>query len=667
MHALELTLVLLGASILAVALVRRAGMPTLVAYLAVGAVLGPYAGNVAGDSEVVRTLAEFGVVFLMFTLGLEFSLPKLAALRNYVFGLGPLQVLSTLALVVAAAVLLPHEWVAWLVPGGIDWRAAVVIGGALAMSSTALVSKMLAENRELETEHGKRVFGILLFQDLALIPLLILTPALSDGGDRWQQDLAWAGLKATVLLFLLLRFGPPVMRGWFLRVARLRSHEVFTLNVLLATLLFAWLTGKAGLSMELGVFVAGMLISETDYRYQVEEDIKPFRDLLLGLFFITIGMKLNMAVVLAAWPVVLTLLLLPVLLKFAVVAALVWATRGGVATTVKTGVWLAQAGEFAFVLLVLAMQGRLIDESALQPVLAAMLLSILLSPLLIRQADRLALRVSRSEWMQRSLQLQLIATRSIAHQKHVIVCGYGRSGQSLARVLEAEGIAFVALDLDPDRVRQAAAAGESVVFGDAARREALIAAGIHRASALVVTYADTPAALRLLAVTRQLAPALPVLVRTTSDGDLDLLRAGGATEVVPEIVEGSLMLASHALALTGVPLSRVLRRIRDVRENRYQLLRGYFRGVDEQEAENIEESHQRLQTVTIEADVSAVGRPLRDLPLGECRLTALVRAGRRIADPSPGLGIEAGDTLVLAGTVEQVSRTTVELARRRGT
>jgi monovalent cation:H+ antiporter-2, CPA2 family len=665
MHALELTLLLLGASILAVALLRRAGLPTLVGYLAVGAIVGPYAGNLAGDSEVVRTLAEFGVVFLMFTLGLEFNLPKLRALRSYVFGLGPLQVLFTIALVVATVLVLPGEWVAWLVPGDIDWRAGVVIGGALAMSSTALVSKMLAEDRELETDHGKRVIGILLFQDLALIPLLILTPALSDGGDRWRHDLAWAGLKAALLLFVLLRFGPPIMRGWFLRVARLRSHEVFTLNVLLATLLFAWLTRQAGLSMELGAFIAGMLISETDYRYQVEEDIKPFRDLLLGLFFITVGMKLNMAVVLAAWPVVLTLLLLPVMLKFALVAVLVKVTGGGTATAVKTGIWLAQAGEFAFVLLVLAMQGRLIDEAALQPMLAAMLLSILLSPLLIRQADRLALRLSGNEWMQRSLQLQLIATRSIAHQKHVILCGYGRSGQSLAHVLEAEGISFVALDLDPDRVRQAAAAGESVVFGDAARRETLIAAGIHRASALVVTYADTPAALHLLAVTRQLAPALPVLVRTTSDADLDILRAAGATEVVPEIVEGSLMLASHALALTGLPLSRVLRRIRRVRDSRYQILRGYFHGADEQEAENIEESHQRLQTVTVQSGVAAVGRALRDLPLLECRLTALVRAGHRIVDPSPDLGIEPGDTLVLAGTLEQVNRAEAELSRRQ--
>ncbi|MBA3478724.1 MAG: cation:proton antiporter [Lautropia sp.] len=664
MHALELTLILLGASIFMVAVLRRLGLPTLVGYLAVGVLLGPYAGNLAGDSDVVRTLAEFGVVFLMFTLGLEFSVPKVSALRAYVFGLGPAQVCGTIVLVMLAALVLPDAWVQSFVPGGIDWRAALVIGGAVAMSSTALVSKMLTENRELETEHGRRIFGILLFQDLALIPLLIITPALSDGGDQWRQDLGWAVAKAVVLLFVLLRFGPPFMRGWFLRVARMRSHEVFTLNVLLATLLFAWLTGKAGLSMELGAFVAGMLISETEYRYQVEEDIKPFRDLLLGLFFITIGMKLNVAVVLAAWPVVLTLLILPVLLKFALVAGLVLLTRGGAATAVKTGIWLAQAGEFAFVLLALAMQGGLLNEAAMQPMLAAMLLSILASPFLIRQAARIALRVSGQEWLQRSLQLQQIATRSISREKHVILCGYGRSGQSLAHVLESEGIAYVALDLDPDRVRQANKAGEPVVFGDASRRETLIAAGVHRASSLVVTYADTPATLHLLSVTRQLAPTLPVLVRTTSDGDLETLRSAGATEVVPEIVEGSLMLASHALALSGVPLPRVLKRIRSIRDDRYQMLRGYFHGAEEQEAENIEEEHLRLHTITIQPGVSAVGRSLSDLPIGLARVTAVVRAGRRIVDPAPDLSIEAGDTLVLAGTVEQVNGAEASLLKR---
>lgn len=664
MHVLDLTLILLAASILMVAVLRRFGLPTLVGYLAVGVVLGPYAINLAGDPETVNSLAEFGVVFLMFTLGLEFNLTKLASLRNFVLGLGPAQVGGTIAVIVLLVVLLPSPLLQEVLPSGLDWRAGVVIGGAVAMSSTALVSKMLSENRELETEHGRRIFGILLFQDLALIPLLVLTPALGDGRGHWQADLGWAVAKSVVLMFLLLKFGPPFMRSWFLRVARMRSHEVFTLNVLLATLFFAWLTGKAGLSMELGAFVAGMLISETEYRYQVEEDIKPFRDLLLGLFFISIGMKLDVSIVVSAWPAVLLLLTLPLLLKFALITGLVYVTRGGLATAVKTGIWLAQAGEFAFVILVLATNSGVIDSATLQPILAAMLLSMLLSPFLIRQADRIALRISSQEWMQRSLQVQLIATRSIAQEKHVILCGYGRCGQSLAHVLETEAIPFVALDLDPDRVRKASQAGEPVVYGDASRRETLLAAGIHRASALVVTYADTPATLHLLAVTRQLAPTLPVLVRTTSDGDLELLRAAGATEVVPEIVEGSLMLASHALALSGVPLPRVIRRMRSIRDDRYQLLRGHFHGADDHSAENIEESHPRLHTVTIQPEVAAVGRALSTLPIGQCRITAMVRAGRRIVDPSPDFSIEAGDTLVLAGTVEQVNGAEASLLQR---
>ncbi|MGE0312052.1 MAG: cation:proton antiporter [Lautropia sp.] len=664
MHALELTLVLLGASIGMVALMRRFNMPALVGYLAVGVVLGPYAGNLAGDSEVVQTLAEFGVVFLMFSLGLEFSLGKLASLRAFVFGLGPAQVGGTIGLLLLVVVAVPAQWVAWVIPGGLDWRAAIVLGGAMAMSSTALVSKMLTECRELETDHGKRAFGILLFQDLALIPLLIITPALGGEAGAWQGELGGAFVKAAVLLFVLLKFGPPVMRRWFLAVARLRSHEVFTLNVLLATLLFAWLTKQAGLSMELGAFVAGMLIAETEYRFQVEEDIKPFRDLLLGLFFVTIGMKLDVAVVAQSWPQVLLLLVVPLVVKFCLIAGLVQASGAGSATAIRTGIWLSQAGEFAFVLLVLATGSSLIGPETLQPVLAAMLLSILISPFLISQAGRITMRVSNQEWMQRSLQLQSIATRTISRERHVILCGFGRSGQTLAHVLETEGIGFVALDLDPDRVREATTAGESVVFGDATRRETLLAAGIHRASALAVTYVDTRSTVRLLSIARSLAPNLPILVRTTNDADIEILRQAGATEVVPEIVEGSLMLASHVLALSGVSLPQVRRRIRSIRDDRYQILRGYFHGADDREVESIEQHHQHLHAVTIQVGVAVVGRALAELPLGDCRVTALVRAGKRLIELPPDLQIMVGDTLVLAGTLDQVNGAEASLLKR---
>jgi CPA2 family monovalent cation:H+ antiporter-2 len=625
--------------------------------------LGPHATNVAGDPEAVRYGGELGVVLLMFSLGLEFNLAKLSSMRAFVFGLGGAQVAVTMAVTVAGLLALPAAALAWLLGSGVDWRIAVVLGGAAAMSSTAMVTKLLAEKRELETEHGRRVFGVLLFQDLAVIPLLILIPAIAGSGDGWLLAVAFAVLKAVVLLVLLLRFGPPLMKRWFNVVARQRSHELFTLNVLLATLFFAWLTRQAGLSMELGAFVAGMLISETEYRYQVEEDIKPFRDLLLGMFFVAIGTQLDLMVVLGSWPQVLLLTVVPVLLKFGLVVGLARALGAGAGVAIRTGVWLAQAGEFGFVLLVLASGVGLFAEASVQPVVAAMLLSMLASPLLIEQANRIALRLSSQEWLQRSLQLQRIASSSLARERHVIVCGYGRCGQALAHVLEAEQVAFVALDLDPDRVREAAATGEPVVYGDSARRETLLAAGVHRARALAVTFDDTPAALRVIHAARELAPQLPILVRTAHEADIERLRAAGATEVVPEIVEGSLMLASHALALAGVSLTRVLRRVRSVRQSRYSLLQGFFHGADDSDEDAIEDAPMHLRAVGIPASARAVGAALGALPVGGARVSAVVRRSQRVVDPPADLRVEAGDTLVLSGTIEQISAAEDRLLR----
>ncbi len=670
LSALELTLILLLATVGAVVMLRAFGLPPLVAYLVVGIVLGPHAAGLAADDASMHGVAEIGVVFLMFTLGLEFNLAKLLALRRFVFGLGAGQVALTLLACMAILLALPHEAGDWLMPGTGDWRAALAVGGALAMSSTAMVTKLLAERRELETEHGRRVFSVLLFQDLAVIPLLIVIPALAAGADAsaghgLAVSLALAALKALVLLFLLMRFGPALVRRWFSLVARQRSRELFTLNVLLAALLFGWLTRQAGLSMELGAFVAGMLIAETEFRYQVEEDIKPFRDVLLGFFFVTIGMKLDTRMVLEAWPQVLVLLAIPVLLKFVIVVGLVRGSGASAGVAVRSGVWLAQIGEFGFVLLAQALLAGIVEPRAVQPLLAAMLLSLLVSPLLIAQANRLALRASAQEWLQRSLQLQTIASRSITRKRHVILCGYGRCGQSLARVLEAEQVEYVALDLDPDRVREAAAAGEPVVYGDALRRETLLAAGLHRAVTLAITFDDTAAALHLLHQVRELAPALPVLVRSASDVDIERLRAAGATEVVPEIVEGSLMIASHALVLAGVPASRVWRRVREIREGRYKLLKGFFPGADDREHDTIEQTQTRLQAVAIPAEAGSVGCMLGQLPLDGVSVSAIVRHTERIVDPQASMRIEAGDTIVLSGTVERIAAAEERLLGRR--
>lgn len=657
MGVLELTIVLLAAAVMAIVALRAFGAPPMVAYLAVGVLLGPHAIGVASDAEAVHGLGEIGVVFLMFSLGLEFSLPKLLALRRHVFGLGAAQVGATMLLAVAVLLALPLAALGWLFPGGLDWRGAVVVAGAVALSSTALVSKLLTERRELETDHGQRVFSVLLFQDLAVIPLLILIPALADGNQSWVLPLSLAMLKAAGLLVLLLRFGPPLMRRWFALVARQRSHELFTLNVLLATLLFAWLTEQFGLSMELGAFVAGMLIAETEFRYQVEEDIKPFRDVLLGLFFVTIGMQLDLVVVAQAWAQVLLLLLVPLVAKFVLIALLVRAFGGTPGVAIRTGIWLAQAGEFAFVLLSLSFTTGLLSESTMQPALAAMLLSLLFSPFLIGQANRIALRASSQEWLQRSLQIQTIAARSLKQSQHILICGYGRSGQALAHVLEAEDVRYMALDLDPDRVRAASAAGESVVYGDATKPDTLTAAGLHRARAVAITFDDRQAVFRLLERLRTMAPKLPVLVRATTDLELARLRELGATEVVPEIAEGSLMLASHALALAGLPRARIVRRVQLVREGRYQLLQGFFHGADDRTGvDGIEAEQVLMHAVGLSDGCAAIGRSLGELNLGGVRVSAIVRSSGRTLDPPPDIVLKVDDTLVLSGSPDQIGQ-----------
>jgi monovalent cation:H+ antiporter-2, CPA2 family len=434
LSSLELTLALLAAAVMAVVALRAFGLPPLVAYLLIGVVLGPHAAGLAANDHSTQALGEIGVVFLMFSIGLEFNLDKLKTLKQHVFGLGSAQVGVSIVISVASLVLLPAGLVAWFFPGGTDWRGALALGGALAMSSTALVMKILAEQREMESEHGKRIFGVLLFQDLAVIPLLVVIPALAVGGNDWIWALIIAMAKATILLILLLKFGPSMMGHWFRLVARQKSHELFTLNVLLATLFFAWLTGQAGLSMELGAFVAGMLIAETEFRDQVEEDIKPFRDVLLGLFFVSIGAQLNLSTVLSGWLQVLALLAVPVLGKFILVWALAKAFRASNGVAIRSGIWLAQAGEFGFVLLTQAVGAKLLGETTVQYALAAMLISLLISPLFIMQANRLALRASSQEWLERSMQLQSIAAKSFGRSKHILIAGFGRSGQALAHL-----------------------------------------------------------------------------------------------------------------------------------------------------------------------------------------------------------------------------------------
>ncbi len=653
MHgALEITLILLVAAVLTVTLFRRLNLPPMLGYLVLGIVAGPHALGFVPESAETTYLAEFGVVFLMFSIGLEFSLPQLISMRRVVFGLGGAQVVLTLLVFLALSLLF-----------GLSWQAGLAIGGAIAMSSTAIVSKTLAEKLQLNSPHGQQTMGVLLFQDLAVVPLLVLIPALSQDKQAMAATVGYALFKALIILIFLLFVGQTLMRRWFHLVARAKSSELFVLNVLMVTLGLAYLTGLAGLSLALGAFLAGILISETEYRYQVEDYIKPFRDVLLGLFFITIGMLLDVRVVAQNFFWVMVLLITLIALKTSLVFALARLFRNDTSVSIRCALALGCAGEFSFVLLALAGAHAVVAPQVIQTVLAAMLLSLMLSPLILMHSDRLVLKFSESEWMLRAMALTELSAKSMTTQSHVIICGYGRSGQSLARFLEQEKIAVIALDVDPTRVKQAAAAGDSVVYGDASRREVLMSAGLPRASALVVSFADTKMAEKILSHVQAIRPDLPVIVRTYDDTDLELLRLKGATEIVPEVLEGSLMLATHTMLLLGLPLAHVLRRMRDMRAAQYQLVRGFFHGATDIEADLEESAQPRLQSIMLNQDAAAVGKTLQELAMDDLyvEVTAVRRRNVRNMNPSAETKLEVSDVLILLGAPENLAKAEMRL------
>lgn len=639
-ETLPLILILLISSVLAVALFRAFRLPAMLAYFLVGLALGPHAIGLLPDDEASREFAEFGIVFLMFSIGLEFSLPQLYAMRKKLLGLGGAQVFVTLAVTMGVAKL-----------AGLDWPAAFIIGAALTMSSTAIVSKILAERIDLNSRHGRLSIGVLLFQDIIVVPVLVLIPALGAANANLLDVLSIALLKATAMLLFLFTVGKWLINPWFNLVAAQRSRELFVMNVLMITLLLAFFSNLAGLSYALGAFIAGMLISETKYRYQVESDISPFRDILLGLFFISVGMLINLQQIFNHIGLILLVLVGFVLFKAIIVALVVRLVKYETGVAIRTGVILAQAGEFGFVILALGAEQHLISGPALQIILAAALLSMVIAPFLIQHNGRIARRLVSSYTKNSGQIVQDIDDVGKHLHDHVIICGYGRSGQYLGRFLREEKIPYIALDIDPARVLEAAAAGENVMFGDAARRVVLEAAGGARAKALIISYADNRAAMKILHIVQESYPQLPVIVRTVDDSNMEILREAGAAEVVPEILEGSLMLASHALMLLGVPLNRVVKRIRMFREERYKLFRGYFHGISDAENEDLEKQQARLHSVIISAGAYAVGRRLADMQLDSFEVE--VKSIRRPNSNGAHLNLESplaeGDVVVLLG------------------
>ncbi len=637
MHeTLPAILLLLVSAVLAVALFRAFRLPAMLAYFLVGLLLGPRSFGFLPDTEANRELAEFGIVFLMFSIGLEFSLAQLYAMRRIVLGIGGLQVLITMGAIILVCLGL-----------NLNWQASLVIGGALAMSSTAIVSKLLVERLDLNSRHGRVSIGVLLFQDLAVVPLLVVIPAIASPSGSLAYTLSIAFIKAAVMLSLLFFFGKNLMNRWFGVVARQRSRELFVMNVLMVTLLLAYATKLAGLSYALGAFIAGMLISETKFRYQVESDIAAFRDILMGLFFITIGMLLDFHSLAGNLTDILLVVLALIIFKSLVIALLsrVFGYELGVA--VRAGVTLAQAGEFSFVVFSLGLEHGLINNGVLQVVLAASVLSMFIAPFIIQHNLQIAEFFSRSYTRNRKNQIEGIESVGKQLKDHVIICGFGRSGQYLSRFLKEEKFPFIALDIDPARVQEAASAGEHVMYGDAGKRLVLAAAGAARAKALIISYDDPPSAIKILHLVNDYFPNLPVVVRTVDDTNMERFRDAGASEVVPEVLEGSLMLASHALVLLGVPLNRVVKRIRLFREERYKMFKGFFHGISDGD-EAVERSMPRMHSVPINALAYCIGKPLKDIYFGLCK--AEITAVRRDANPeevTPDFVFQEGDVVVL--------------------
>ena len=573
MQGLPLIVLFLSIVVAAVVVFRFLHLPPILGYLTVGVLIDPYVLRFLPDREAVRHFSELGIVFLMFTIGLEFSLPKLKSMRKVVLGLGTAQVVGSMLVCAALGLLMNYVLPANLDMSGASWFA---LGGVLAMSSTAIVMKLLTERLELDTPHGRNIFGVLLFQDLAVVPLLILIPALAQPGGAVYGQVVVGLLKTVVVLALLLGLGQKPMHAWLTIVARRRSSELFMLNLFLMTLGFALLTEMAGLSLALGAFIAGMLISETEYKMQVEEDILPFKDILLGLFFIAMGMQLDVSVVLANWLAILLVLVLFLLAKFAIVASLAYWFGSTTGTAIRTGLALAPAGEFGLVLLSLEINNGLLNPEVAQWVLAAIILSMFLTPFIIQYADKIVFRFTRSEWLLQSLQLTDIAKHSIDAHDHVIIGGFGRSGRSLARLLREQNTAYIGIDSDPERVQKGVLKGHDVIYGDIVRKESLAAAGASRARAVVVTHIEPRAALHVLHHMRELNPDVPVIVRTLDDAYLEQLQQAGAVAVVPEILEGSLVLATQTLITLGKSPSEVLSFIAEQRRGRYDLLRQHF-------------------------------------------------------------------------------------------
>jgi CPA2 family monovalent cation:H+ antiporter-2 len=621
---LSQVLILLAGSLFVVTLLRRLGLPPILGYLVVGMALGPHAFGMVSDSSTTQLLAELGVTFLLFTLGLEFSLPRMLAMKREVFGLGAAQVVATTMVFACIARL-----------AGVPWPMAIVVGGAISMSSTAIIMHQLTERAELNRTHGRLAFSMLLFQDLAFVPLLALASALTRGGSFALLPTLVSVAGGIVSVVIVLLVGRWLLRPLFQEITRSQMRELFTLAVLFVVLSSAWVSHTAGLSLALGGFLSGMMLGETEYRHQIETVIRPFRDILLGLFFITVGMLLDIRLLIDEFGLVSAMLLGLIILK---------ATVATIVTRWFVGSW--------FALLTIVLQNNGLPTNIGQPLLVAIALSMILSPFIISNNKRIARFLLREKGPPRTaIEREDAVTEAIGQREHVILCGFGRVGQNVGRVLESHGFEYIALELDAARVRAARQAGDPIIFGDSADEELLMRAGLEKASAVVISFSDPGTSIGILRSIRRVRSEVPVLVRTQDDAKLNELKEAGATEVVPETFEASLMLVSQVLMLLHVPVVKVVRTIGEIRNSRYAVLRNTLNRDWNLPIEPVPEHGEELRTVVLPPGAWAIGRTLDDVRQqgAEVTFTSIRRHGIVGREPEGDTSLRDGDIVVIYG------------------
>ena len=642
---------LLGMAVLTVSIARRLHFPPILSYILVGIIVGPGGFALIEDESNIRFLAEFGIVFLLFTIGLEFSLAQMRAMRKIVFGLGSLQVLVTGGLAFLGGFLL-----------GFDTNTNIVIASVVIMSSTAIAIKQLGEQGELQSRHGRNAVGVSIFQDIMSIPLLILFSALAltQSESSLGEALGMSFLKGVFVVVLMLVIGRYVLRPLFHEVASAKSTELFMLTVLLVALGAATFTEQIGLSLTLGAFLAGMMLGETEFRHQIESDIRPFQDILLGLFFITVGMMIAPMLIWDHLGLILTATLGIILLKGLVVYVLmrgIFAKSSGVA--IRTALTLAQVGEFGLVLIALGFSYQLIDNDIGQILLSASVMSMMLAPILVKFNGRIANILSFNRYAQENKLMEVSIEQENEYLKdHVILCGFGRVGQITSRFLRNAHYPYIALDLDSTRLKEAQLAGENVYYGDAAKPDMLQACKIDKAKVIIITHQDYHLAIKTLNTIRSLDPAIPVLVRTPDDAHANDFINAGATEVIPDNFEASIMLSSHLLLMLGHPPSQVLRETRQARADRYSLLANFYPGESDMSTGSPYTQGGVIHAVQLDETAFAIGKRLKEFPFSEndLHVDAVKRGSVRGENPDKNTRLRANDTIIISGLPENVEK-----------